>query len=358
MKKLIQFELRKIFSKRLTQASLLAVFFLSVLLSFSTRQNMYAFDGISREGTGRTAVEIDKSIAEKYEGILTDEKIRRMMSDFSPKSDLHGLNAAYLYQNAMQSAAFSRFSDINGNWNGKTLSDVFGEEEIRIGYTEGWLQTSRNMVKIFLALSLVIITMTAPVFSGEYGGMEHIILTARYGKSKCAGAKVIAGILSALFVTAAISALNLALALALYGNDGLDCSILFASMNFIDGYIPFNITCGALLIWQVLLAFTGAVSITGITLLLSALCKNQTAALAASAACFLIPIMMPVSETSPLFRYIALLPLYHVQFISLMSIEQINGGILYAILAVPAAFLFLITGTLASRNIFTKHQVS
>ncbi len=358
MKKLIQFELRKIFSKHLTQAALLAVLFLSVLLNFSTCRNMYAFDGISREGTGRTAVEIDKSIAKKYDGILTDEKIRRMMSDFAPKSDLHGLNAAYLYQNAMQSAVFSRFSDINGNWNGATLSDVFGEEELRIGYTEGWLQTSRNMVKIFIALSLVIITMTAPVFSSEYGGMDNIILTARYGKSKCAGAKITAGILSSLFVTAAISALNLALALALYGSDGLDCSILFASTDFIDGYIPFNITCGALLIWQVLLAFTGAVSITGITLLLSAVCKSQTAALAASAACFLFPVIMPVSETSPLFRYIALLPLYHAQFISLMSIEQMHGGILYAILAVPAAFLFLITGILASRKIFTKHQVS
>ena len=53
MKKLIQFELRKIFSKRLTQAALIALFLLSVLLGFSAYQNMYAFDGkAARERDG------------------------------------------------------------------------------------------------------------------------------------------------------------------------------------------------------------------------------------------------------------------------------------------------------------------
>ena len=65
MRRLIQFELRKIFSRRLTQFFLLALFLVSVLFMFSTYQNKYAFDGVSREGSGREAVEIDKSIAEK-----------------------------------------------------------------------------------------------------------------------------------------------------------------------------------------------------------------------------------------------------------------------------------------------------
>ena len=116
MKKLIYFELRKIFSKRLSMVTLIGILLFSALLSFSTYQNKYAFDQNAGEGSGKAAVEIDKEIAAKYEGILTDEKVRQMMSDFAPTSDLHGLNAAYIYQNAMQSAAFSRFSDLNGNW--------------------------------------------------------------------------------------------------------------------------------------------------------------------------------------------------------------------------------------------------
>ena len=133
MKKLIQFELRKIFSKRLTQVTLIALLLLSFLLGFSAYQNMYAFDGKNREGTGRTAVEIDKSVAEKYEGILTDEKVQQMIAEFKPTQDLHGMNAVYLYQNSLQSALFRKFSDMNGNWNGLSVSDVFGNEEIKIG---------------------------------------------------------------------------------------------------------------------------------------------------------------------------------------------------------------------------------
>jgi ABC-type transport system involved in multi-copper enzyme maturation permease subunit len=358
MKKLIQYELRKIFSKRLTQVAIIAVLLLSVLFGFSTYQNMYASDGKSREGTGRTAIEIDKSIAEKYEGMLTDEKVQQMMIDFKPTQDLHGMNGAYSYSNATQSALFRKFSDLDGNWNGLSVSDVFGDEEIKIGYTYGWLLTSQNMVKIFIVLSLVIAIMIAPVFSGEYGGLDNIILTSKYGKTKCATAKIIASILAALIVTTVISAINFIYAFVLYGSGGLDCSILFAPAGFVEGYIPFNITCDTLLKYQILLAFTSAISIVGITLVFSAICKNQMVALVASAAIYLFPIMLPITETSSLFRIISLLPLYHAQFVSLMSVEQMSNGILYAIWAVPVALIFVGIGIAISHKAFAKHQVS
>mgnify|MGYP007025203785 CR=1 FL=1 len=93
------------------------------------------------------SVEIDKAIAGKYEGLLTDEKVQQMMIEFKPKQDLHGMNAAYLYQNALQSALFRNFSDLNGNWNGFGVSDVFESEEIKIGYIYGWLQTKAEKPK-------------------------------------------------------------------------------------------------------------------------------------------------------------------------------------------------------------------
>ena len=216
MKKLILFELRKVFSKRLALIALIGIILFSALLSFSTFQNKYAFDQNIGEGTGKTAVEIDKEIAAKYKGILTDEKVQQLMSDFAPTSDLHGLSAIYVYQNAMQSAAFSRFSDEEGKWNGLSVSDVFGNEEIKIGYVDGWLSTSRNMVRVFVALALAVIIMLAPIFSGEYEGVDNIILTSKYGKTKCATAKVVAGILTAILTTALIAAFTLFLALAFY----------------------------------------------------------------------------------------------------------------------------------------------
>ena len=328
MKKLIYFELRKIFSKRLSMVTLIGILLFSALLSFSTYQNKYAFDQNAGEGSGKAAVEIDKEIAAKYEGILTDEKVRQMMSDFAPTSDLHGLNAAYIYQNAMQSAAFSRFSDLNGNWNGLSVSDVFGNEEIKIGYVDGWLSTSKNMVRVFIALALAVIIMLAPIFSGEYEGVDNIILTSKYGKTKCATAKVVAGILTAILTTALIVAFNLFLARAFYGTEGLNCSI----------------TC--------------TISVTGITLLMSAISKNQIVALVAVMAIFLFPVLLPIPETNPLFRLVGLLPVYHVLAVSLLSVEQMSNGMLYAIWAIPTALIFLGIGAGFSRHIFAKHQVS
>ena len=358
MKKLIQFELRKIFSKRLTQIALLFVLFFSAILGFSSYQNKYAFDGVSKEGTGKTAVEIDKEIAAKYEGVLTDEKVQQMMNDFAAQTNLHGMNAAYLYHNALQSAVFTRFSDMNGNWNGVRVSDAFGGEEVRIGYVDGWLTTSQNMVKIFFILSLVIVIMTAPVFCGEYGGVDNIILTSRYGRTKCGAAKVGAGLIAAFIVTLAVAAVNILFAFVLYGRDGLNCSVLFAPMPFDNGYIPFNITCGTLLKYQVLVAFTGTLSVAGITLLISAISRNQMVALVASAAVYFFPAVLPISESNPLFRFIGLLPMYHAQFVSLMSIEQMDNGILYAIWVIPTAFIFIETGAFASRRFFANHQVT
>lgn len=355
MGRLIQFELRKIFSRRLTQFFLLALFLVSVLFMVSTYQNKYAFDGISREGSGREAVEIDKSIAEKYRGPLTDEKVRQMLADFHTESDI---NAKYLYQNAMQSAVCARFSDIDGNWNGQTVSDVFGDAEIKVGYVDGWLGVSQDMVRIFVFLSLVIIIMIAPVFSGEYGGVVHIILSSKYGKTKCAAAKIIAGFAAAIIVTLWILGINIFMAFVFYGNEGLDCSILFAPVFFTEGYIPFNITCGTLLKYQCLLVFTGTISVAATTLICSALSKNQMTTLAFSAAAYLFPAMLPISETSSLFRFAVLFPLYHAQFVSIMSVEQMSSGLLYSIWAVPVAFVLMLLSGIFSRRIFAKHQVS
>lgn len=54
--------------------------------------------------------------------------------------------------------------------------------------------------------------MLAPIFSGEYEGVDNIILTSKYGKTKCATAKVVAGIITAILTTTLIAAFNLLLA--------------------------------------------------------------------------------------------------------------------------------------------------
>lgn len=357
MKTLIRFELKKIFSRHLSIAAFVLVLLLSFFFTFSSYQNKYASDGKGREGNGRKAVEIDKEIAGRYEGELTDEKVKTMLSDLMPQMDLHGLNAKYVYQNAMQSAVAARFADIEGNFNGLRVSDVFGSETIKIGYTDGWLGTSQDMVRIIVVLVLAVIVMTAPVFSGEYDGVDQIILTGRYGRSKCTAAKVTAAILAAFLLTAVTLWQHLALAFLLYGKEGLSYSILFGQLTYSERFIPFNITCGTLIGYQVLLAFTGAAGAVGFTLLFSAICRNQITAAAASVFFYMLPVLLPVTETSSLFKLVVLLPVYHAQFISLMSVGQIRGPLLYAIWALPVSALLFLTGSTGGRRVFAHHQV-
>ena len=153
-------------------------------------------------------------------------------------------------------------------------------------------------------------------------------------------------------------ACNVGAAYLLYGREGLDCSILFAPLALTEGYIPFNITCGALLGYQALLSLTGAVCTAGAGLVLSAACRTPMIAVVASAAVHIVPTLLPVAESSPLFRLLALLPVYQMQFEALMSLGQLEAGMPYAVLALPVSAGILAVGYALSRRIFAAHEVS
>lgn len=357
MKRLIQFELRKLFSRRLTQAAILVLLLFSLLSNLSLYQGRYAYDGDSQEDWGRKAVEIDKAVAKKYEGILTDKTVARMMEDFKidEEKDLRGANAIYVYENATQSAAFLRFAASDGSWNGKSVFEVFGQEKIKIGFIDGWMSVSQNLIRISLLLAVVVILMTAPVYCGEYAGVDALIFTSRYGRTLCPAAKAAAGLLAAFTVTAGTVLLNLGLGFCLYGTEGLDCSILFHTVEYAERGVPFNLTCRTLLAYQVLLAFTGTVSTAAVTLFVSVLSKNPMTALAISGGLYFLSIVVSVAESHPLFRYVALLPVYHAQFCSLMSVEQMKNGLLYAMWALPFAVLLTLACTGLSLSGWRRH---
>lgn len=356
MKRLILFELRKIWSRRLTLAALALTLAVSALFTISGYRNAYAFDGVSREARGGEAWALDRELAERYRGVLTDEKVARMMSDFALRQDLHGLNPVYLYRNATQAAVFCRFAAMDGGWNGRTVADVFGDEEIVIGFNSGWLQTSQDMVRSCLLLLAAVVVMTAPVFAGEYGGADSILLSSRYGRSRCVTAKLLAALLSAGLAAVVVTAASLLPALALYGGGGLGCSVLFAPVGFVESGIPYNLSCGEQIGWQALLVFTAALGTAGITLAVSALSSGQLPAAALSAALLLLPAMLPLEESGALFRLVSLLPVYQVQFFSPMSLERL-GELPWAVLAVPMTALLTSAGSLIARRAFRRHQV-
>lgn len=346
MRQLVYFEMKKIFTGKLTFICAALVLLLAIS-SFSSQS-------LSSIGS-------EHALAAKYKGLLDDEKVQQMLSDFMPsQADLDkwkGLSVINIGLNSMQSAVHSFFANDDGTWNGKTVADVFGSRQIRVGYHLSWFELSQTITRLNLALCCMIIVIISPVFSSEYGGMDNLILTSRYGKSKCAVAKILSAFLTAVLITAFYLLLLLLAAFIFYGTEGLDSSILFSG-GYLSTYIPFNISCGTMLAYQIALTFSGIITLTGISLLISAAGRTQIASLITSALFFLAPLLLSATEQNPLFKVVGLLPVYQIQFSLLMSIEQIKGNLLYAVWAFPTAAITAASGSLISLRFFAKHQVT
>lgn len=110
--------------------------------------------------------------------------------------------------------------------------------------------------------------------------------------------------------------------------------------------------------YQSLLAVMGALAVCGVTLLFSAVCKSPMAALVLSAAVYVLPLLLPIPETSGLHRLVVLTPVYWAQFVPLMSVAQGESGALYALWAAPVGAALAVAGAVVAKSVFARHQVS
>ena len=338
---MIKYEIRKMITKKISLAALALLLIWSIVSAAASLNGMYAYDGVSEEGRGLEAVKIEKEISSKYEGLLTDKKVQQIINDFPVRNFPEGLDAKYAYSNSIQSAVYSNFVDKDGNYNGKTVKEIYGSNRIKIGYINGWNYTVRGMIQVFFALMIVIMLIISPVFSGDYGSMSSIVISSRYGKSKNASARIIAA-----FV------ISFALALVIYGTEGLDCSVLFSSADFEGGLVPYNITCMQMILYQLAMVLAGTVAVTGITVAASAVFRNQISALASSLFVFVLPMLIPIEEMSGLYRAIVTMPVFDVLFLAPMSLEQPNL-VPAAVVAVVIAALGIVTG----KKVFGGYQL-
>jgi hypothetical protein len=261
--------------------------------------------------------------------------------------------------NSLQVAIQSRFANADGTWNGLTVQNLYGDSEIQVGYNTGWLITCHYMLQVIIGIGFLLIIAVSPIFSGEYSGMDTLILTSQYGKSKCISAKVIAAFITAFCITAAFLILNIAAAVMSFGTEGLNASVAFSAVSYFDT-LPFDMSCKTLLILQCLLAFTSVLSATAITLFISAVSKNTFIALALAAVIHIFPLILPVSELSPFYRYLLLFPIYQGQSTLLLSLGNISlfgSNLPYAVVAMPVTLTLILVCSMLSKKVFAKHQV-
>lgn len=245
MVRLTGYEWKKILMRPVTAGALavLGVFCMILL-------HVYCFEGsdtvcLTPEGTrlsGQEAVRFDQATAVKYEGDFTDEQIARMIADFAteypeeyealksdrPVSD--ALPSSYLYLSmflpteeyiAAVSDAGIRDTDSadmektagllteKGYISLTAYDAAFVEKPLQYGYGSSWSSFLRGFCSggISAAVPVLLVTVigVSALFSGEYSsGMDRLIRTARYGKSRQIWAKLLTAFLFAEAIAAGV----------------------------------------------------------------------------------------------------------------------------------------------------------
>ena len=294
MSRLIGFEFGKILKRKIVLAAFIMLAVFGIML--------YMGDGpqgvISRlpDGTyigGKEAIAYDKQVAAEYEGILTVEKARSILERFAPGTPDGGLWTI----NSIYRAVQNFFGNLDGSWNGLTVEEAFpdyqGEKPLILGYTDGYTGFIMMGMYLMVTLGFVLITALSPVFSEEYSRRtDALILTARYGKSRCSRAKVLAAFLFTLLTVGVCLLVMSVLFLAGFGLTGGDSSIQLNSRDLLYA-LPYFMTCleaagSCLVLW-----LAGALILTALTLMLSALCRTPFLTLVTALTLYLLPMLGP-----------------------------------------------------------------
>ncbi len=230
------------------------------------------------------------------------------------------------------------------------------EEPLRYGYYKGWETIISSSELLVLALFAVCIVI-APVFSGEYqAGTDAVVLSAKYGKTKLATAKIAASFLFgfAAFTLHVIAAFGLPL--AAFGIEGWDLPL---QINGTTVPYPLTFLQGALLNLGVIYLVLAAM--ISLTLLLSAKMKSPYLVLMVLVPVLFIPLLLAPNGTTGVYNLTLFLLPYHAaipEFGRYIS-YQFGGFVLdaFAVRAILYVMLSMFLVPLAGLE-FRRHQVA
>lgn len=360
MIRMIQFEFHKIFNRIIVYAAIAFIVVMGVAMCTGRgagSQVVLKEDGSYLEG--REAVEYDREIAAKYEGVLTEEKAEEILKAYAPEAE----DGGWWVVNNIYNTVSDRWGEADGTYNGMEIRAAFPEyrddRPLVLGYNEGWmsfLETGQYMM-IFIGILLVI--ALSPVFSEEYTrGTDALILTSRHGKRRCAWAKIIASYLLTLLTAGGWLLFQSFVYWRDYGLTGGGASVQLND-HWIFTDVPYFLTNMGAAVYCLVLWIGGALILTAFVLLLSAFCRSSFVTVIAALAVYGIPSILGqmgiprwILSLNPIWDFLAEIPLT-IPKLSLM------GGAQTSYVWVVAVFALVMTAVsfLFGRRIFAGHQV-
>ena len=371
MWELIKYELQKLVGKKLVWACLGGM---AVMLNAMTSQWLYPGtetvqyfqDGKLIILENQEAIRTARAIGRKYEGPLTDEKVQAILAEFDMKDEdmmENGIDPSIerYYSHNFLYSSLQNFYAPDGTWNGMSVREVYGDltPTLNVGYT-GWEKFLFVSIYTLLSLGCVITIILAPLFSEEYAKRtDALILTGAYGKSKCAWAKIIAGFLISLVLTALVLLIFGAVYLFHYGTDGWNTSLQLSHFNAFTG-ISYPMTAGQGVLYALLMWFTAGLTLTAASILISAMAKSTFTSLVISFVVFVVPMFLPWKSWGILNLPAQFFPIRQMQLADIFNYPLLKAGdfqlnIIW--LALPVALTATLICILYARHVFACHQV-
>lgn len=409
MKTLVKYEFLKILRK----PSTLIVMVVSVLLTaFLFGLPILQYQTYNQEGVlcGLAGIEYEKALASENTVVLNDEFVQDVVQevtqlfadpdnvgfdgtekflignaywqDIAPKEKLLRLIATN-YAKQGESAGYNQLPELNLsetsfytarekkieallNASSRNLSDAQKQywqnlnQHVAVpfnyGYYEGWevILTSFELL-IFAILSICI--GIAPVFSNEYQmGTDALILSAKYGKTKCVSAKIIAAFLFAIIAFTLHIIVAFGLPLAFFGFEGWQLPL-----QILGTTIPYPFTLLQMCLINTGVLYLVLIAMAGLTLLLSAKLKTPYMVLAILVPVLFIPMFLTPTGTQGIYNKLLFLLPYRAmmpEFGKYISYQI--GGLVFDVLTVRMIVYLIITivFVISACHAFKKHQVS
>lgn len=414
MKELIRFELKKILIRRVNQAAMVFGLILIIFSNLALIHNEAFLIGDSEYCTGRQAFQkraeaensLTTELSEEFlTGFLQDYQLNLRQEPGQEAADTDGSRETSSYSWTLIAPYTNLFSLIANHyraWNDQFTWEDLGQIPVTGGihfyerrlekidamlesdytygnYTEAekayWREKAGNVstpfawgsrnvwssiwdsIGLLIWLLFVISICTASVFSGEYQERtDALLLSARHGKGKLIPAKIAASFIFTFTYTGLCGIVSIGINAGLLGIQGWNLPV-----QLFNTIIPYDWNVLQASMVNLLVIFLIFALLTGVSLLLSAICKSTMAVLALDILLFYGTLFIPSSKTSWLWNHIfCLLPLhcFNLKDLLKMYISYPVGGriISYLGMVLLSYTLLSLLCVLCTGRFFRKHQ--
>lgn len=363
MMTLLGYELKKIIRRKITLLSIaIAVAFVALI---SSGFPIGSVSTNSRDPFGNIDAELlarNQEMTKAYTGILTDEKIDRIIEDYDLEAVMADMKSQADEKEKKYSVDYDRneltnlvmYNFVDNRGNRLSVDEYGAGNEPYYTFSEGYDEFIWDYkLAAVLAVMLAIIGIS-PVFSSDYAEKtDSLILTSRYGKNKLIRAKIYAAVIFAGTACLLLTAVCFLANGFCFSFQGFDKSYMLINHGAED--YQGNLSVGSFSLIYILLVFTAVMITAFITMLLSSKFLPFITVIV-SAAFFLGTNEIDPGRT-PLRGILQILPAQFIKPDIYLNADKFNPVDINILILVVSVAVIVLCGLFSYRN-YKNHQVN